>query len=415
MPYQLSSGAIGEHHHQPSQPARGDVKSKSHLQTKAQWKEKLRRGCVERAKVARRERLQKSRLNNHGSGEGYLNGPTRDCAGDISATSDKVDGHGKTMSVKRGRDESHPDWKLSGGVVVDRTPTPVDSWDRVCRESGDSEENAVNAARALVEQELQRAMIGMQHCHQVRPLDGGTPWKKTQRQEQEFERDFDAMDSCLMEQRSNPAADEYKISEEEFAELLNAVTEELEREGAHSFNNESLPCSISFAFLFSYGMRTKSSATYPPVDELLEEEIWELERAQAMERERLMHQIDDFESWEECQHQPQQSNTYVSPMASDNSPLVTCPVCNVSSLMETPHGGIQCTSFKGTGASCTFQLDIAHEGLTLVHLQQMLRDVYEEHSQVCASGILQFCVENKAGMSILMARCDVCSSDVVVL
>ena len=97
---------------------------------------------------------------------------------------------------------------------------------------------------------------------------------------------------------------EYKISKKEFEELLNDVTEELQRE-----------------------------------DELLEEEIWELERAEAMERERLIHQIDDFESWEE-QRLQQNSNpsTYISPLLSNSnnltSPLVTCPICNSSSLKE---------------------------------------------------------------------------------
>jgi len=152
---------------------------------------------------------------------------------------------------------------------------------------------------------------------------------------------------------------------------------------------------------------------------LLEEEIWEMERAEAMERERLMHQIDDFDSWEEefqQQHQQHSPNTYISPLANLNSPLVTCPICNSSSLMETPYDGIKCTNAAAAVPnSCTFQLDIAHEGLTLNHLQNQLREVYEEHSRVCTRGILEFRVEKRVGMSMLMAKCDVCSSDVVVL
>lgn len=154
------------------------------------------------------------------------------------------------------------------------------------------------------------------------------------------------------------------------------------------------------------------------LDELLEEEIWELERAEAMERERLMHQIDEFEEWEEIQQQKQyQPATYISPLASSNSPLVTCPICNSSSLMETPYDGIRCTNnaTKGRESECTFQLEIAHEGLTLNHLQNQLRTVYDEHNHVCTRGMLKFRVENRLGMSMLMAKCDVCSSDVVVL
>ena len=177
-------------------------------------------------------------------------------------------------------------------------------------------------------------------------------------------------------------------------------------------------------------------------DELLEEEVWEMERAEAMERERLMNQIDDFESWEELkqqqdQYQQQQQchnvtqpNTYISPLSSLNSqPLVPCPICNEASLMETPHDGIICNNAAAASSSssavggnndnnqnqCTFQLDIAHEGLTLNHLQNQLRTVYDDHSRICPGGILQFRMENRVGVCMLMAKCDVCSSDVVVL
>ncbi len=146
-----------------------------------------------------------------------------------------------------------------------------------------------------------------------------------------------------------------------------------------------------------------------------------MERAEAMEREKLMHQIDDFEAWEEIEQQQKQQNsqpsTYISPLTNVNSsPLVTCPICNSASLMETPHDGIQCTNaLSDEPSGCTFQLDVAHEGLTLNHLQSQLSAIYEEHSQVCSGGILQFRVEERAGISMLMAKCDDCSSDVVVL
>ena len=39
------------------------------------------------------------------------------------------------------------------------------------------------------------------------------------------------------------------------------------------------------------------------LDEMAEEELWEMERLEALERERLLHDIDDYESWEEEQTQ----------------------------------------------------------------------------------------------------------------
>ena len=142
-----------------------------------------------------------------------------------------------------------------------------------------------------------------------------------------------------------------------------------------------------------------------------------------MERERLLHQIDDYEAWENMQYQEQerhtQPSTYISPLTSlDSSPLLTCPICNSSSLMESPQYGIICTgSILGDNLiqRCTFQLNIAQEGLTLHHLQNQLGAIYEEHSRFCSEGKLKFRIEKRAGMSMLMAKCDVCSSDVVVL
>ena len=164
------------------------------------------------------------------------------------------------------------------------------------------------------------------------------------------------------------------------------------------------------------------------IDELIEEELWEMERSEALERERLMHQIDDYEFWEEqqyCQLQNQGNpirNSYC------DSPTVLCPICNSASLIATPFGEIQCTSaIAGSDQSsntpqfatrCTFRMDIAHEGLTLHHLQNQLRTIYDEHSQVCTKGILKFHVEGGSRgndcMTVLMATCDECSLDVVV-
>ena len=124
-----------------------------------------------------------------------------------------------------------------------------------------------------------------------------------------------------------------------------------------------------------------------------------------MERERATHQIDDFESWEEIHRQQR------SPLANSPSPLVACPVCSSWSLTETPRDGIRCANPDG----CAFRLDTARDGLTLAHLRDRLRAIYEEHSGACPGGTLRFRVEGRAGAGVLMARCDACSSDAVVL
>ena len=84
--------------------------------------------------------------------------------------------------------------------------------------------------------------------------------------------------------------------------------------------------------------------------------------------------------------------------------------------METPHDGIICVRAAKNGSkNCSFQLDIAHEGLTLNYLQNQLMAVYEEHSRFCSKGLLNFRVEKRVGVSMLMAKCDICSSDSVVM
>lgn len=160
---------------------------------------------------------------------------------------------------------------------------------------------------------------------------------------------------------------------------------------------------------------------------MLEEEIWEIERLEALEREKLLHDIDDFESWEEEQmkqpfkqnNQQLQSTLYTSPFSNTSSPRVTCPICNYKSLIETPFEGIQCTNNINIDSSnsqpCTFQLDIAQEGLTLQHLQTQLTRVYEEHSADCHKGVLCFRIEERGGMKILVAGCKECDLDLLVL
>lgn len=163
-------------------------------------------------------------------------------------------------------------------------------------------------------------------------------------------------------------------------------------------------------------------------DEILEEELWEMERLEALERERLLHDIDDYEFWEEEQmqqfehsnQQPQLTPGYTSHFTNPSSPQIICPVCNSKSLVETSDEGIQClNSINNTELAatrnCNFQLDIAHEGLTLHHLQFQLATLYEEHSGGCNKGVLHFRMEKRGGMMMLMAACEECCLDVIVL
>ena len=201
---------------------RQNVKTKSHSQTKAQWKETIRRGCLERAKIARRERLLKSRRQRCSD-----NTDIGDCSSNYKI-SDYV------PSSKRDRDESISEWsgsELNNEVMVDHTPGDYQSKILPRMESGDSVENVVNTARVLVEQELHRALSGIHHCHQVCPLDGSVPSKKVHGGGSGVvSRKLDSMESEeLNDLQSND--EEYKMSQEEFAELLNDVTEELQREG----------------------------------------------------------------------------------------------------------------------------------------------------------------------------------------
>ena len=157
------------------------------------------------------------------------------------------------------------------------------------------------------------------------------------------------------------------------------------------------------------------------LDEMLEEELSEMERLESLEKERLLNDIDDFESWEADQIQSnvqsqQLSTIYTSPFTSSSSPLVSCPICSSKSLIETPFDGITCTNRTGTNNSpCEFQMDVAHDGLSLQHLQSQLAALYEEHSRECSKGVLKFRMENRAGMNMLMAACEECGVDHLVL
>lgn len=358
---------------------RVNIKSSSVAQSSNQWKDNLRKHLLSRAKKARLLRLKRARQGSSDLGDTSLQHNS------IKSTPfEFVRGQ-----AKRGREKEMIDMEDGfaldefnsessagglGGLIVDHTPSisQVSCIDLDRLSSGNSEDNVISTARALVEQELQRAINGMNHARQIRPRDGSTPCKRM------VVRGESSSFDCEMNSEGPPSA--YQISQEEFAQLLSEVTEELQKE-----------------------------------DELLEEELWELERAEAMERE-LRQQVDDFESWEELerrQSQAQDQNTYISPMLSNSSPLVSCPICHRGNLKQTTVGGIQCSN--STTGECDFQLDTINEGLTLSHLQSQLATVYDEHSELCETGILKFRVESRHGMKMLRASCDECSADVIVL
>lgn len=245
----MSENHLPNDGHPSSAMRRGNIKSVPHLQTKVQWKEIIRKGCLERAKIARRQRLRRSRLHDsdHDEGIGLVGYCRYDAPGASNIHSDT---NVKIGSSKRGRDESNVDWNIGDyddEVIVDHSEggdsciashavlsgENNDRFDHHLQRlvSGTSEENAVDTARALVELELQRALTGMQHHHQVCPFDGGVPWKKTHGGEISLRE----MNECQAIEEAEFMDDKYKeeytMSRKEFMELLNDVTEELQRDG----------------------------------------------------------------------------------------------------------------------------------------------------------------------------------------
>ena len=338
------------------QPAREHIKSKS--AKSLQWKENLRTECIARAKNARREKIKQARRRS----TGHVDDHHAENSNGVASRED-VAVNKREREIMHNYDNSNNFSNDNNQYqrMVDHIPMNCNG--RVLRQiscGGVSDEGVLDTARMLVENELQRALTGLRHCEQMQ--QGAPSCKKT----------YHGLDDN---------DEEYKISQEEFAALLAEVTEELQRD-----------------------------------EEFLEEELWEMERAEALERERLILQIDDYDDWEELQQQQQQQqvNVYTSPLLTNSTCRVVCPICNSASLIETPFEGIKCINAT-TDKQCTFGLDIASEGLSLNHLQNQLRRVYEEHSAVCLKGILTFHVDSRGGVRMLMAGCDTCHAHVVVL
>lgn len=405
----LALGGDGE------SPAAADIGNNKHLKreniksksTKSQWKEKLRAECISRAKDARREKIRQARRNSSNVASSTIASSTGVACSNIYESR----GTPSINAMKRSREmimvqhNNNSDTTSSSNNndqyqrMVDHTPMDynenhnhklLSSSSRQISHSGVSDEGVIDTARMLVEHELQRALTGLQHCEQIQ--QGAPSCKKAYHGLGGGGGDNNYLGNEGIMQDDDDEEEEYKITEQEFAALLAEVTEELQRE-----------------------------------EELLEEELWEMERADALERERLLHQIDDYDDWEELKQQEQEQqqqqswgNIYTSPLLTNMKSRVTCPICNSASLMETPFDGIQCTNATDATTNdnkkqCTFALDIAHEGLTLNHLENQLRTVYEEHSAVCLKGVLSFRVDCRGGINMLMASCDDCQADVVVL
>lgn len=212
-----------------------NIKALSRAHTSAQWKESLRKSCLERAKHARMERLRKSRLIN----VSFDNSAASSNAASLNLLPPEEGCNINNNRLKRGRDDEVEDIDWCGinnynqvevinngranvtedcnlGVDSPLISSPIDGQTRTSfsqlqedsnmREGDDDEmkeENIVDTAKALVEQELQRALSGVQHCRAL------------------LTRSTRARDDDI----------DYSISHEEFLELLNDVTEEMQRDG----------------------------------------------------------------------------------------------------------------------------------------------------------------------------------------
>ena len=262
-------------HHEPHNdgisPSRNNLKSHLTVRAKSKWKENLREECLGRAKIARRERLKRVRLNDADIG---MDGVSMNHVTGSGAT--------KSSSFKRGREGR--DSGISGGILellsFDHTcalshPNLVngqfgeqdtlfgndDNFMKHHNVDKHGEGSAIHTAKALVERELQRALTGLKYCQQVHPLEG-VPCKKSawtpyvgNVDDHNEDRDID-IDRMELEQKEEEehggGEDEYKISEQELIELLHDVTEELQREGMRFYCDRVGPLSFYHRHIYSF-------------------------------------------------------------------------------------------------------------------------------------------------------------------
>lgn len=194
----------------PPQQQRGNLKAQSLQKNSQQWKDSLRRDCIQRAKSARRERLMRHRSSGA-------------AANDVMAGSAVAPSVNSNESLKREYNHPNSEFDRYYEQPLDHCKTYHTS------HPGDS---SMIEARALVEQQLQKSMMGLRHCQQILPVDGfENASKKKSKGVAVAEMSIDFSDA----QQLDFDEDECKMSEEEYLELINAVTEELEREGTCYF------------------------------------------------------------------------------------------------------------------------------------------------------------------------------------
>ena len=186
----------------PQNPPRTSPKTTSFRNNSQQWKEDLRKECVERAKSARRERLRRQRANSNAEGNIHINYSGLNGARGMKRDREE---HVSELNNHDNNDKNHSDSMINDLLYH-------------------GEDDSMQTARELVEQELQKSMMGLRHCHQLYPLnDTENASKRTMR--------FGA-DEMMDVYHLDADDEECKMSQEEYLELVNAVTEELEREGA---------------------------------------------------------------------------------------------------------------------------------------------------------------------------------------
>jgi hypothetical protein len=245
-------------HPQPTD--RISPKCKSLSQAKHKWKENLRKECLERAKSARRDKLRRKRSSCDGDEDDSGNTAANATVRYEFGTSARVNTTGidQFQGMKRGRDDrDNSEWHNES--EIDQTAHSnhhvfgehgEHNWLKRCDAStgynnsnnnyiafSHGENHAIHAAKELVEQELQKALMGMRHCRQTHPLGGDVPSKKThwnRRVEEAAAMAFetDGMDEKELDGNEDPGmGGDYELSHEEFLDLLHEVTEELQLEG----------------------------------------------------------------------------------------------------------------------------------------------------------------------------------------
>jgi hypothetical protein len=216
-----NAGKMSQHNVHPQQQLpRTSPKTKSTQTNSQRWKENLRKECLERAKMARRERFMGHRSNG---------GSTCHHAPSESARTTAEDWH-RYQGMKRPREGDHSNaanycdemGEHGGHMWLSDCKLANIFNDSTCAEK---ENPSHFEAKALVEQELQKSMMGLRHCYQILPLHdegnaskrmvGIAGWNSTA--ELNADDFFHEGDEC-------------KISREEYDDLVNAVTDELERE-----------------------------------------------------------------------------------------------------------------------------------------------------------------------------------------